>query len=127
MARLVVLFALTTGVVLDAALGPCLGKQSGATALFHALQDNLEAGDLLLADRYYGSYGELALARRGGWEVVCRLHQRRRPDFRRGRRLGREDDIVPWTKPKRPDWMDEATYATLPDELFVRATRVRVA
>src|ERR1700676_4284290 len=46
MARLVVLFALATGVVLDAALGPCLGKQTGETALFHSLQDNLEAGDI---------------------------------------------------------------------------------
>jgi hypothetical protein len=127
MARLVVLFALTTGVVLDAALGPCQGKQTGETALFHSLQDNLEAGDILLADRYYGSYWELALARRGGWDMVGRLHQRRRPDFRRGRRLGREDHIVPWAKPKRPEWMDEATYAALPDELPVRELRVRVA
>jgi hypothetical protein len=127
MARLVVLFALASGVVLDAALGPCQGKQTGETALFHSLQDNLEAGDILLADRYYGSYWELALAGRGGWDVVCRLHQRRRPDFRRGRRLGREDHVVGWAKPKRPEWMDEATYAALPDELPVREVRVRVA
>ena len=123
MARLVVLFALATGVALDAALGPCLGKQTGETALFHSLQDNLAAGDLLLADRYYGSFWELALARRVGWDMVCRLHQRRRPDFRRGRRLGREDHVVPWAKPKRPDWMDDATYAALPAELAVREVR----
>ena len=127
MARLVVLFAPATGVVLNVALGPCQGEQTGETTLFHSLQDDLEAGDLLLADRYYGSFWELALARRGGWDMVGRLHQRRRPDFRRGRRLGREDHVVPWAKPKRPEWLDEATYAALPEELAVREVRVRVA
>jgi hypothetical protein len=126
MARLVALFSLAVGTVLDMALGPCLGKQTGETALFHGLRDHLEAGDILLADRYYGSYWELALARQGGWDVVCRLHQRRRADFRRGRRLGREDHVVGWAKPKRPAWMDEATYAALPAELAVRETRVWV-
>jgi hypothetical protein len=127
MARLVVLFALAVGTALDAALGPCQGKRTGETALFHALQGNPGPGDLVLADRYYGSYWELALARRGGWDMVSRLHQRRRPDFRRGRRLGREDHVVPWAKPKRPEWLDEATYAALPDALPVRELRVRVA
>lgn len=126
MARVVVLFALAVGTVLDAALGRCRGKGTGETALFHTLQHNLEPGDLLLADRYYGSYWELALAQRGGWEMVCRLHQRRQPDFRCGQRLGRADHVVHWTKPKRPEWLDEATYDALPDKLLVRELRVRV-
>jgi hypothetical protein len=126
-ARMVVLFSLVVGTVLDAAIGPYRGKQTGETALFHALHESLECGDLLLADRYYSSYWELVLARRRGADVVSRLHQRRRADFRRGRRLGREDHIVLWTKPPRPDWMDEATYATLPGTLTVREVRVHVS
>jgi Transposase DDE domain len=55
-ARLVVLFSLAAGTVLDAALGRYRGKQTGETALFHTLQHNLEPDDILLADRYYGSY-----------------------------------------------------------------------
>ncbi|HEV3261946.1 MAG TPA: hypothetical protein VG013_34165, partial [Gemmataceae bacterium] len=31
-----------------------------------------------------------------------------------------------WPKPARPKWMDEATYATLPEFLEVREVRVRV-
>ena len=124
--RLVVVFALAVGTALDAALGRYQGKQTGETALFHSLQDNLEPGDLLLADRYYSSYWELALARRGGWDLVSRLHQRRRADFRRGQRLGREDHVVCWRKPPRPEWLDEATYAALPAEMAVREVRVRV-
>jgi hypothetical protein len=126
MARLVVIFSLAVGTVLDIALGRCHGKQTGETALFHGLRDRLQAGDIVLADRYYGSYWELAFARQGGWDMVCRLHQRRQPDFRRGRRLGKEDHVVRWHKPKRPDWMDETTYAGLPDELEVREVRVHV-
>jgi Transposase DDE domain len=125
--RMVVLFSLTVGTVLDAALGRYSGKQTGETALFHTLQDNLEAGDILLADRYYSSYWEVAFVRQRGADMVCRLHQRRRVDFRRGRRLGPDDHVVTWRRPTRPDWLDEATYAALPDTLTIREVRVRVA
>jgi hypothetical protein len=126
LARLVVLFSLAVGTVLDAALGRYQGKQTGETALFHTLDDSLHEGDILLADRYYGSYWELALLRRRGADLVTRLHQRRRADFRRGRRLGREDHVVRWDKPQRPGWMDQTTYAALPAQLEVREVRVRV-
>ena len=125
-ARLVVLFSLAVGTALDAALGRYLGKQTGETALFHTLHDNLEPGDILLMDRYYGSFWEIALAQQRGADVVSRLHQRRRADFRTGQRLGREDHVVRWSKPARPAWMDEATYAALPEALAVREVRVRV-
>ncbi len=125
-ARLVVLFSLAVGTVLDAALGRSQGKQTGETALFHTLHDSLEPGDILLMDRYYGSFWEIALARQRGADAVTRLHQRRRADFRTGRRLGREDHVVEWAKPARPAWMDEATYASLPESLAVREVRVRV-
>jgi Transposase DDE domain len=127
LARLVVLFALTVGTVLDAALGRYRGKQTGETALFHTLYDHLEPGDLLLADRCFSSYWELALTRQRGADLVSRLHQRRRADFRRGRRLGPDDHVVTWSKPKRPEWLDEAGYDALPATLAVREVRVRVA
>jgi Transposase DDE domain len=125
-ARLVVLFSLAVGTVLDAALGPYRGKRTGETALFHTLHDNLDPGDILLADRYYSSCWEIALAQRRGADVAVRLHQRRRIDFRTGRRLGREDHVVCWAKPPRPEWLDAATYAALPAVLEVREVRVRV-
>ena len=34
--------------------------------------------------------------------------------------------MVCWTKPERPDWMDEALYAQLPEELMIRELRVKV-
>src|SRR5262249_51232935 len=81
----------------------------------------------LRAARSCSSWWELAVARQRGADLVSRLHQRRHADFRRGRRLGREDHVVRWAKPARPEWMDEATYASLPAMLTVREVRVRVA
>lgn len=125
-ARLVVLFSLAVGSVLDAAVGRYQGKRTGETALFHGLHDNLEADDLLLADRGFSSYWELALVRQRGAHLVSRLHQGRRADFRTGRRLGREDHVVVWAKPQRPQWMDKTAYAALPASLAVRELRVQV-
>lgn len=127
LARLLVVFSLAVGTVLDAALGPCRGKETGETALFRSLRDCLAAGDVVLSDRYFCSYFEIALLREMGVDAVMRLHQRRPVDFRCGRRLGQDDHVVVWSKPKRPTWMDEATYERLPETLEVRQVRLRVA
>jgi len=122
--RMVVLFSLAVGTALDAAFGPYRGKQTGESALFRQLHDRLEAGDILLADRYFCSFWELALVRERGGDVVTRLHQLRKADFRRGRRLGCCDQVVNWVKPARPEWMTPEEYARLPGCLTVRAMRV---
>ncbi len=124
--RMVVIFSLAVGTVLDAAFAPYRGKLTGETALFRALHQHLEAGDILLADRYYCSYFEIALARQRRADVVMRMHQRRRVDFRTGERLGQGDHVVVWSKPQRPDWLTEDTYQELPDFLLIREVYVRV-
>jgi Transposase DDE domain len=125
--RVVVLLALATGVLNGAAFSPYVGKNQGEPALLRTLLGRLRPGDLLLGDRYYGSYWLVALAQRLGIDVVFRQHQCRACDFRRGRHLGPDDHVVVWTKPKRPDWLDEATYQALPQTLTVRELRVRVS
>jgi hypothetical protein len=125
--RLVALFSLAVGTVLDVAVGPWKGKQTGETALFRTLHHHLGDGDVLLADRYFCGYFHVALVQERGADVVMRLHHLRHFDFRRGRRLGADDHIVSWHKPsQRPDWMDEATYARLPATLTMRELRMRV-
>jgi hypothetical protein len=126
LARLVVVFCLATGTVLEAALGPYRGKRTGENALLRTLADGFDPGDVLLFDRYFGGWFDIALWRQRGVDVVGRLHQLRRADFRKGRRLGASDHVVCWPKPPRPEWMDKKTYASLPDELSVRELAVRV-
>lgn len=125
--RVVVLVALATAVLTGAAFGPYVGKQQGEPALLRTLLGHLQAGDVLLGDRYYGTYWMVALALSRGVDVVLRLHHRRKVDFQRGTRLGPEDHVVIWKKPKRPAWLDEETYAGLPDTLTVRELRVQIS
>jgi hypothetical protein len=124
--RWVALVGLATGAVLDSAFGPWRGKQTGETALFRTLLDGLQPGEVLVADRYYCSYWMVALAQARGVHVVFRQHQLRHTDFRHGRRLGRNDHVVTWTKPQRPQWMDPETYAALPATLTLREVRGQV-
>lgn len=124
--RWVALVSLATGAVFDSAFGPWRGKETGETALFRTLLDGLRPGEVLLADRYSCSYWMVALAVARGVQVVFRQHQLRHTDFRRGRRLGRDDHVVTWTKPQRPRWMDRETYASLPATLTVREVRGRI-
>jgi hypothetical protein len=124
--RMVAVISLATGVVRDLALGPYKGKETGEPALFRALLDGLEAGDVVLGDRCFASYFMIAELDGRGVDGLFRMHQRRKFDFRRGRRLGIEDHVVTWTKPKRPEWMDEEAYAQVPDKLTVRELQVRV-
>jgi hypothetical protein len=125
LARLVVVFSLAVGTVLDAAVGPFAGKRTGEPALFRRLHGGLHRGDVVLADRYFCSYFEIALLQQQGVDVVMRLHQRRPVDFRTGRRLGQDDHVVVWKKPKRPEWLDAESYGQLPDTLAVRQVRLR--
>jgi hypothetical protein len=126
LARLVVMFCLATGVVLESAIGPGRGKKTGEITLFRSLWDSLKSGEIVLADRCYCSYFDIAMLKARGVDVVFRLHQQRKIDFRCGRRLGREDHIVSWPRPDRPGWMDEATYEQIPETLEIRELRARV-
>jgi hypothetical protein len=126
LARLVVVFCLDCAAALEAALGRCQGKETGEAALLRALAGAFESGDVLLGDRCFGGWFDLALWRGLGVDAVVRQHQRRRSDFRRGRRLGAGDHVVTWPRPERPDWMSGETYPALPDHLEVREVRVRV-
>ncbi len=123
-ARLVALISLATGAVRDLALGPYQGKETGETALLRTLWDHLCRGDILLGDRCFASFLGIAPLLERGVDGVFRMHQRRQVDFRRGKHLGVLDHVVTWKKPTCPDWMDQATYDQIPDQITVRELRV---
>lgn len=126
MIRLVVLLSLATTLVTGMALGPYQGKQTGETALFRSLLDRLQPGCVVLGDCHYCSYFMIALLSQKGVDVVFRMHQCRRIDFRRGERLGHDDHVVVWERPPRPEWMDPDTYASMPLSMRIREIRRRV-
>ena len=109
-ARMVVLLSLCTGMLCGMAIGRCEGKETGEPALLRQLLGCLKRGDIVLSDRFYCSYFMVCLLLELGVDFVVRLHQRRKADFTRGKRLGEGGHIVTWKRPERPEWMDEETY-----------------
>jgi hypothetical protein len=125
--RLVAVMSLNCAAVLNVAMGPYQGKQTGETALFRTLLESLEKGDVVLADRYFASFWMIALLLARGVDSLFRQHQLRKVDFRSGRRLGPDDHVITWKKPlQRPEWMDALTYEQMPNELTVRELRLRI-
>ncbi len=125
--RIVVCLSLAVGAVLECAVGACRGKKTGEQSLFREMWDVFEKGDILLGDRLYDAYRDIALLKDRGVDVVFGKKQSRRCDFRCGEKLGPDDHVVVWMKPKydaarfesKEEW--EALPATL-DMREVRAT-----
>lgn len=123
--KVVALFSLATGALKGAihevwsAYEPQLLRQR------HRV---LAARDVLVGDRIYGTYTHIA-----GWtqqqvDVLFRLHQARTTDFRQGTRLGKDDRLVVWEKPKqRPKELSLEAYPQRPDPLTVRLLRFAVS
>ncbi len=127
LARLLVVFSLAVGTVLEAAIGPYKGKQTGEAALLRTVLDEFRPGDIVLADRLFCSYWLIAALMARGVDVVMRLHQGRRSDFRTGERLGRGDHVAVWRKPEQcPEWMSREEYESVPRWLAIREFRVQV-
>jgi hypothetical protein len=122
--RVVGLFCLGTGVLLDLAKG---SLQVSERALFRSLWGLLEAGDIVLADRGFCGYAEFYFLGQRGVDCVMRAHQRRTVGKIRFKRLGRGDWLVIWRKSKPgPKWPDKSTWQTVPDTLTVREIAYKV-
>jgi hypothetical protein len=124
MLKLVGLFSLSSGAILESAWG---SQRVHESTLFRGLWSNLQKGDILLADRGFSSYAAIAgLLQQRGVDSVMRLHQMRKSDFRTGRRLGPDDRLVVWQKPQRTEAWTEEEYAALPETLTLRMIRLKV-
>jgi len=123
-ARILVIFSLSVGTVLRATISPYEGKQTGENSLFRRFHDTLAEGDVVIADRCFSGWFDMALLLRRGIDVAIRKNSNRPTDFRTGKRLGKNDHLVTWTKPKRLSWLSAEQYAEFPDELTLREVRV---
>lgn len=125
-ARSVAVISLAMACVMDLAIGPYAGKETGESALLRSMLASLSPGDVAVMDRYYCSFMMIALLLQQGVHSCTRKHQARHTDFRRGKRLGKYDHIIEWIRPKRPKWMDEETYAQIPERLQLREIRYSI-
>ncbi len=123
LARIGVLFSLSVGTVLDLGIRRWAGKFQSELAMLRDMIPSLQAGEVLLTDRYLCSHMEIALLLQQGVDYVGQMHAHRKVDFRRGRRLGPCDHVVEWSKPRRPAWMSAEDYAAIPQTLAIREFR----
>ncbi len=144
-AHVLALFHAGTGFLLKILTAPLRTHDMALTALLHP---ELAEGDVLIGDRAFCSFVHLALLAGRKLHGVFRAHQKQIIDFRphrayngpgRGRRqkgrpnsrwlkrLGVQDQLVEYFRPKRrPDWMSPEDYAALPASVVVRELRYRI-
>ena len=119
--KFLLLFSLNSGSVLHAVMG---NLSQHDLRLVRQLQGQLRKGDILLGDRAYGEYGTLASWPQAGVDVVARLHQARKVDFRKARRLAKNDALFVWRKgPSQTDIFSRKQWKQLPDQITVRIVR----
>jgi hypothetical protein len=119
-ARACAVLSLATAALCDLAIGPYQGKKTGEVALLRNMLEGFDKGDVVVFDRQYCSFLMLAALTARGVDVCTRLHQARPEDFRFGRRLGKYDRLVTWTRPTRPEWMSAEEYEKVPETLTLR-------
>ena len=122
--RILAFMSLTTGLLTAWAVGHW--RQS-EVALLQTLWDCLKAGDVLLADRGFSNWGLLAQCLQRDLHAVLRVKGARRRDFRRGKRLSRDERLVCWKKPLCCGvTFSPQEWAALPDSLTLRLVRCRL-
>lgn len=139
------MFDAATGLIVDFIVNRWNTHDLADAARLHP---SLEAGDVLVGDRAFGSYAHLCLLLRANLHGLFRLHQRTISDFRAGRRardqhakrnrrgkprsiflkkLGPLDQLVQYLKPaERPAWMSPEDWVQLPQVLTLRELRYAV-
>jgi hypothetical protein len=123
--KFVTLMSLTSGAVLHVLVG---SLRHHDLRLLRGLWEQLKKGDILLGDRAYGEYTTLAGLPKQGVDVVARLHHARKVDFRKARRLAKNDALFVWTKGYQQSEILSATqWALLPEPITVRIIRFRAA
>ena len=118
------LYSMASGVILKTIQAPW---STSEVRLFKELWPELHRGDILLGDRPFGAYVLLALLPLRGVDVVSRLHQGRQFDRRKAKKIGPSEWLVTWSRPsKRPDYLSEEEWSTVPEQITVRIIHVRV-
>ena len=125
--RIVGVTCLSSGAVLDAAMGGFKSKGSGEQSLLRGLLDTFESDDIMLGDAFYGTYFLLAKLQSRKVDALFEQHgaRRRSTDFHCRKKLGSKDHLIALVKPKtRPEWMTVEQYDAAPDTFTVRELEV---
>ena len=99
---------LGSGALLDFAVAPCEGKETGEQALLRKMLLHLRAGDILLGDANFENYFLLAQMLQAKADVVFEKNGSRIIDFRKcHQKLDSKDGLFKLKRPVKPEWMSQ--------------------
>jgi len=125
LARIAAIFSLSCGAIIDLGICRYAGKGQGELSVFRTLWGFFRPGDVVLTDRLMCTWRELLTLQQRGVDSVSQLQAMRKADFRKGKRLGKEDHIVRWKRPliRSLSWQAQKV---LPEYLTVRECRIHI-
>jgi hypothetical protein len=126
--RIVGIICLSSGALLNGAVGSFSGKGCSEQTLLRGMLDSFRPGDLAMGDAFFATYFLLVwLIENGVDGVFEQLGTRKRvTDFRRGKHLGPKDHLIEYLKPKqKPDWMSQEDYDRAPQSITVREMKTK--
>ncbi len=124
--NLAAIFSLSNGSMLGYAFG---GRNQSENLLWLKLWRLLCPGDIILADKGFSSFSNIAGLLQKNVDSVMRLHGCRAKNFKfsQGKRLGHKDVLVTWPRPYTTgaNWTDEQ-WDNLPKSLTIRVIEAPV-
>jgi hypothetical protein len=122
--HLVGFFCLSSGALLRATHGAWKDHEM---RLFALLRGTLRRGDVLVADRGFWSFANLAFLPLRGVDLIVRAKYANTLDWRQGQRLGKDDRLVTMSKPDDASRvMKRRWWSRLPQQIIVRQIRLRL-
>ena len=116
--RFIALLSLNSGAILKVMLD---SLRSHDLRLLHRLAEELDPGDIVLGDRAFGEYTTAAGLPPKGVDLVARLHHQRKVDFRKAKRLAKNEGLFVWAKGyQQSQILSPAEWALLPAQITVR-------
>jgi len=121
--RFIALLSLSSGAILRVIMD---SLHCHELRLFRRLWEHLQKGDIVLGDRAFGEYTTAATLPQQGVDLVARLHHQRKLDFRKAKRLGKDDGLFVWNKGyQQSQILSASEWALLPAQITVRIIRFK--
>lgn len=125
--RVLTVNCLTSGALLNAAIGPFKGKGSDEQSLLRKTLHTFKRGDVVIGDAFFGTYFLLAEMLNKGVDVLFEQMGVRKKitDFGKGVALGKKDHLIEIPKSKKkPDWMTQEEFDGAPEKILIRELKV---
>ena len=121
--RIVVIFSLTTGLVVALRKG---SLKIHERTLWRKMWSQYQKGDVVLADRGFCAFADYFLLAKKGVDCVMRLHQMRK-EKKIIKKFNKKDYLVQWQKAKRNKqsaWITRNAWKRMPQDIIVRHVHV---